>query len=56
MSDCLRIISESAAKVGGGQYVKARLFDVIFQKPKDSRTGEQIVADTIKKAGIKVIK
>ena len=53
--DCLRIISENTAKMGGGSYITAKFADIINPKPVDDRTGEEIAADIIKKAGIEVI-
>ena len=54
VTDCLRIISENTAKMGGGSYVTAKFSDIINPKPADNRTGEQIAADIIKRAGIEV--
>ena len=53
--DCLRIISENTAKMGGGSYITAKFADIINPKPVDDRTGEEIAADIIKMAGIEVI-
>ena len=55
VTDCLRIISENTAKMGGGSYITANLADIINPKPVDNRTGEEIAADIIKRAGIEVI-
>ena len=55
VSDCLRIISENAAKMCGGSYITNKLADIINPKPVDNRTGEEIAADIIKRAGIEVI-
>ena len=55
VADCLRIISENTAKVGGGSYITAKFADIINPKPADNRTGEEIAADIIKQAGIEVI-
>ena len=55
VSDCLRIISENTAKVGGGSYITAKFADIINPKPVDNRTGEEMAADIIKLAGIEVI-
>lgn len=55
VADCLRIISENTAKMGGGSYITAKLADIINPKPADNRTGEEIAADIIKRAGIEVI-
>ena len=55
VSDCLRIISENTAKIVGGSYITAKFADIINPKPVDNRTGEEIAADIIKRAGIEVI-
>ena len=55
VTDCLRILSENTAKVGGGSYITAKFSDIINPKPEDNRTGEEIAADIIKRAGIEVI-
>ena len=55
VTDCLRIISENTAKIGGGSYITAKFADIINPKPVDNQTGEEIAADIIKRAGIEVI-
>ena len=55
VTDCLRIISENTAKMCGGSYITAKLADIINPKPVDDRTGEEIAADIIKRAGIEVV-
>ena len=55
VTDCLRIISENTAKMGGGSYITAKFADIINPKQVDKRTGEEIAADIIKQAGIEVI-
>ena len=55
VADCLRIISENTAKIGGGSYITAKFADIINPKPVDNRTGEEIAANIIKLAGIEVI-
>ena len=55
VTDCLRIISENTAKMGGGSYIAAKFADIINPKPVDNRTGEEIAADIINRAGIEVI-
>ena len=55
VTDCLRIISENAAKLCGGSYMKVKFADIINPKPVDNRTGEEIAADIIKRAGIEVV-
>ena len=55
VTDCLRIISENTAKMGGGSYITAKFADIINPMPVDNRTGEEITSDIIKRAGIEVI-
>ena len=54
-AECLRVITENTAKMGGGSYITAKLPDIINPKPVEKRTGEEIAADIIKLAGIEVI-
>ena len=56
VSDCLRMISENTANFAKGSYVQKRYADFLKTPTKDNRTGEQIAADVIKKAGLVVIK
>ena len=55
VTDCLRIISENTAKMGGGSYITAKFADIINHKPVDERTGEEIAADIINRSGMEVI-
>ena len=55
VSECLRMISENAASGGGGSYMAVKFEDVVNPKPVDNRTGEEIAADIIKRAGIEVV-
>lgn len=55
VADCLRIISENTAKMSNGSYVTAKFSDIISHKKVENRTGEEIAADIIKRAGIEVI-
>ena len=55
VTDCLRIISENTAKMGGGSYITAKFADIINPKPADNRTGEETAADIIRRAEIEVI-
>ena len=55
VTDCLRMISENAASGGGRSYMAAKFEDVVNPKPVDNRTGEELAADIIKRAGIEVI-
>ena len=54
-AECLRIITENTAKIGGGSYITVKLDDILNPKPVDNRTGEEIASDIIKRAGIEVI-
>ena len=53
--ECLRMISENEASVGGRSYMATKFEDIINKKPVDNRTGEEIAANIIKLAGIEVI-
>ena len=55
VTDCLRMATENTAKMSKGAYTVARFYDIINPKPVDNRNGEEIAADIIKRAGIKVI-
>ena len=55
VTDSLRIMGENTAKYAGGSYSQERWVDIVSPKKKDTRTGEEIVADVIKKAGLKVV-
>ena len=53
-AECFRIITENTAKMGDGSFMQAKLKEILDPKPVDKRTGEQIAADIIKKAGLEV--
>lgn len=55
VTDCLRIMTENTAKKVGGNYVTAEYEDLIKPKKKENRTGDEIAADVIRNAGIKVV-
>lgn len=54
-AECLRIITENTAKIGGGSYIAVKLADILNPKQVENRTGEELAADIIKRAGIEVI-
>lgn len=54
-AECLRIITENTAKIGGGSYITVKLSDILNPKQVENRIGEEIAADIIKRAGIEVI-
>lgn len=41
--ECLRIITENTAKFGGGNFVQAKLQDILDPKPVDNRTADDII-------------
>ena len=55
VTDCLRMVTENTAKMSQGAHTAARFYDIINPKPGADRTGEEIAADIIKRAGIEVI-
>ena len=55
VTDCLRMATENTAKMSQGAYTAARFYDIINPKPTDNRTGEEIAAEIINRAGIEVI-
>lgn len=55
VTDCLRMATENTAKMSQGSYIAARFYDIINPKPVDNRSGNEIAADIIKRAGIEVI-
>ena len=52
---CLRMATDNTAKMSQGSYTAARFYDIINPKPVDNRSGNEIAADIIKRAGIEVI-
>ena len=54
VTDCLKMIAENTANFAKGQYMKARYYDIITPKKQDTRTGDEIVEDIIKRAGLVV--
>lgn len=55
VTEGLRAIADNTMRFAGGTSIKARYIDLIDPKPQENRTGEQIVADVVKKAGLKVV-
>ena len=54
VTDALRLTVENTATYAGGNYINARYIDVIEPKKVDTRTGDEIVEDIIKRAGLVV--
>lgn len=42
-AECLRIIGENTAKMGGGSYIQAKLSDILDPKPVDNRSADEII-------------
>lgn len=49
-----RMLTENTARFAGGGYLSIDYDDIIQPKAQDSRTGDEIVMDVIKRTGIKV--
>ena len=54
VTDCLKLIAENTANISRGQYMKSRYYDIIRSAKVDTRTGDEIVEDVIKRAGLVV--
>ena len=50
VTDALRIVAENTGNIS----LKLRYYDIIHPKKVDNRTGDEIVADIIKRAGLVV--
>ena len=50
VTDCLKLITENTGNIS----LKSRYYDIIHPKKEDTRTGEEIVEDIIKRAGLVV--
>ena len=50
VTDCLKLIAENTGNIS----LKLRYYDIIQPKKEDKRTGDEIVADIIKRAGLVV--
>lgn len=50
VTDCLKLIAENTGNIS----LKLRYYDIIQPKKADTRTGDEIVADIIKRAGLVV--
>ena len=55
VTDCLRITTENTAALKkDGAYIGKRYYEIINPPPVDNRTGDEIVADLISRAGLEV--
>lgn len=55
VTDALKCLSENTVRVAGGSVINVRYFDMLHPEQMDTRTGDEIAADVIKKAGLKVV-
>lgn len=55
ITDGIRMITENTAIYTGQTYLSTRYDDIIHPKPVESRTAEDIVADVVQKAGLKIV-
>ena len=51
----IQMISENTARNAGGRYLSLSYMEIINPKPSDDRTGDEIVEDIIRRAGLKVV-
>lgn len=56
VTDALKLLVENTARYSGGNHMTQRWIDSITPKKQDTRTGAEIAADVIKKAGLKVVR
>ena len=54
VTDTLKMINDNLTKIYGGQYMKTRYADMVEPKKQDTRTGDEIARDIIKRAGLKL--
>lgn len=59
MARCIRLLTENTAKMAlpgtEAVYVTRELSDLLRPQTQDERSGEEIVADILQRAGIEVI-
>lgn len=53
-AECLKMVSENTANAHSGTYPQKHLLDILDPPPPDNRTGDEIAADIIKRAGLVV--
>lgn len=54
VSDCLKLVAGNTARAHGGSVMQARWYDLINKPRSDGRTGGEIAADVIARAGLEV--
>lgn len=55
LAECMRMMTENTAKFAGGRYMNVSFAEMLHPKPIDTRTGDEIVADIIKGAGLTIV-
>ena len=50
----IQMISENTARKAGDRYLSLSYREIIHPKPVDNRTGDEIVEDIIRRAGLKI--
>lgn len=54
VTDALRQITENTARFGGGKYMKVRYYDSVNPREEPEKSGDEIAADIIQRAGLKM--
>lgn len=54
LANGLQVLTESTAKIAGGNYLAMSYADIINPKPIDDRSGEEIAAAVIAGAGLRI--
>ena len=55
VTDALKILGENTARYAGGSHLTKRWAELLNPAKPDHRSGAEIAADVIQKAGLKVV-
>ena len=57
VTDALKVLTENSAKYAGGAMIKVRYYDMLMNtyKQKEEKSGNEIVADIVKRAGLEIV-
>lgn len=55
IANAIQMISENTARKAGDRYLSLSYREIIHPKPVDNRTGDEIVEDIIRRAGLTVV-
>ena len=57
VTDALKVLTENTAKYAGGAMIKVRYYDMLMNtyKQKEEKSGNEIVADIVKRAGLEIV-